>query len=145
MNKIFKLILVLSLLVFSTVSISGCSSEKEKIAKEYTGVWRADKPSSIMAFQHYFVIKPNQNNENILDITDISFSKYENNDPEPAGISNANAIIDEKTKTVKMPDWTNTPLVITYENDKKFIKYNGIKYIKISDEPKVPELKDIKF
>ena len=34
MNKIFKLILVLSLLVFSAVSISGCSSEKEKIAKE---------------------------------------------------------------------------------------------------------------
>ena len=46
MNKIFKLILVLSLLVFSAVSISGCSSEKEKIAKEYTGVWRADKKTS---------------------------------------------------------------------------------------------------
>lgn len=39
MNKIFKLILVLSLLIFSAVSISGCSSEKEKIAKEYIGTW----------------------------------------------------------------------------------------------------------
>lgn len=155
MNKIFKLILVLSLLVFSAVSISGCSSEKEKIAKEYTGVWRADKKSAWTGSdqQHYFIFSPNQTNENILDVTLRIFDKNNSlfsgsaskKEPELSSTNKTNAIIDEKLKIIQLQDLFKTQIVITTEGDQKFINYDGKKFVKISNEPNIPELKNIKF
>ncbi|MEQ2812939.1 hypothetical protein AAAV04_03495 [Phascolarctobacterium faecium] len=155
MNKIFKLILVLSLLVFSAVSISGCSSEKEKIAKEYTGVWRADKKTSSSNTQYYLVIKPSKTNENTLDIRCRIISKSNpdfygatskiNFAPKITLDEDQNAIINEQTKIANMTHMFKEPLIISTEGDTKFIKYNAMKFIKTSNDPKIPELKDIKF
>lgn len=155
MNKIFKLILVLSLLIFSAVSISGCSSEKEKIAKEYTGVWRADKKSAWTGSdqQYYFIFSQNKTNENILDVTLSIFDKnnsafsssVSNKEPELSSTNKTNAIIDEKLKTIQLQDLFKTQIIITTEGNQKFINYDGKKFVKISNEPNVPELKDIKF
>lgn len=155
MNKILKIVLVLSLLVFSALAISGCSSEKEKIAKEYTGVWRSDKSDSASDTQYYLVLKPNKTNDNALDVVIRGFRKSNpdfygpkskmNFEPRMTQDDATNAIIDEKSKIVKIPELFNASLIITTEGDQKFIKLNGHKFIKKSNEPSTPELKDIKF
>ena len=66
-------------------------------------------------------------------------------EPELSSTNKTNAIIDEKLKIVQLQDLFKTQIVITTEGDQKFINYDGKKFVKISTEPNIPELKDIKF
>lgn len=153
MNKFLKAILILSLVIFSAVGLSGCSSEKEKIAKEYTGVWQAEQKNAWSGSDQriFLILEPNKTNENILDVTvrifDKNNSKFSahNKELEMLKDDKTSAIIDEKTKTVQLQDPFKTWLPITTEGDKKIMNYNASKFVKISDEPKAPELQSVKF
>lgn len=171
MNKIFKLILVLSLLIFSAVSISGCSSEKEKIAKEYIGTWEYYSESGGYGgktVNHGFlVIKQDEKNENLLNtkFTKGSFfvaekkesrkpspfdpiwmqqSKPIENKPSYSNHDSWNLVYNEKSKLYEVNPMQ--PVIVKTENGIQTISlYNTKGFRKISNEPKNITNEDITF
>lgn len=171
MNKVLKLFLILSLLVFSAVSLTGCSSEKDKISKEYIGTWEYYSESggySGKTLNHGFlVITQDEKNENLLNTKFIKGSffvaeKKAPRKPNPfdpiwrqqskpieykpsySTSDSWNLVYNEKSKLYEVNPMQ--PIIVKTENGVQTINiYNTSGLIKISNEPKSIKEEDITF